>query len=114
MHFVFNIFACYSLFYCLRQASLRRRSTRRSLKELRGENEFPANFGRPFLGLLTNSSDSHIILGLSFFNCGKQFCLTQVIFVLKIFSLWRKVFDLWVTVFYLWGIGRPSCYVNKG
>ncbi|RNA04614.1 hypothetical protein BpHYR1_022482 [Brachionus plicatilis] len=28
------------------------------------ENQFPANFGRPLLNLLTNSSDSHIILTL--------------------------------------------------
>ncbi|RMZ93043.1 hypothetical protein BpHYR1_012218 [Brachionus plicatilis] len=31
---------------------------------MRFKNQFPANFRRPFLGLLTNSSDSHTILVL--------------------------------------------------
>ncbi|RMZ98348.1 hypothetical protein BpHYR1_000514, partial [Brachionus plicatilis] len=34
------------------------------------ENQFPANLGRPFLGLLTNSSDSHIMLAVPhLINC---------------------------------------------
>ncbi|RNA11415.1 hypothetical protein BpHYR1_029936 [Brachionus plicatilis] len=67
------------------------------------ENQFPANFGLPFLGLLTNSSDSHIILAHS--ENSEIFFISQDLgFVLgvvgkglryKFFSLWEKVFDLW-------------------
>ncbi|RNA44518.1 hypothetical protein BpHYR1_051256 [Brachionus plicatilis] len=80
---------------------------------MKGKSEFPANFGRPFLDLLTIPSDSHIILALHHsMNCHCillskifsgiffveiSFCLNQATFVLKIFSLWGKVFDLWVT-----------------
>ncbi|RMZ95718.1 hypothetical protein BpHYR1_050761 [Brachionus plicatilis] len=77
------------------------------------------------LGLLTNSSDSHIIFGCATFNelslkcflcltvlkiyekicvfllTGSSFCRSQCIFVLKIFSLW-------VTVFCLWGLVNIS------
>ncbi|RNA12893.1 hypothetical protein BpHYR1_035307 [Brachionus plicatilis] len=39
------------------------------------ENQFPANFGRPFLRLLTNSSDSHFQkFGNFFLECFK-FCV---------------------------------------
>ncbi|RNA40078.1 hypothetical protein BpHYR1_048812, partial [Brachionus plicatilis] len=38
------------------------------------ENQFPANFGRPFLGLLTNSPHSYIILALHH-SMNSQICI---------------------------------------